>query len=274
MTRHAEARFHAARFHATLARILYDPLSWLPVDVLARAERSRGGGASPHRSTSASIASRNHALLDAYGLDVELDLARDDLASAWVEHWWALRRIALLIGCRCLRDAIVAARRWTALDPGARAFAILPMLAPPASSLMRAADIDETVLTAQGYVIMQSTFAHHRVFIAQTTHDPHASRIHVHAPSNSHAARQSSTDADPRHVPMPSSLSLPSLPSLPLPPPLPRALRQRLRLMFEHEHRLLDGIEVQPILAPFRTLIESAIRHAENPAYARAASAH
>jgi type III secretion system OrgA/MxiK family protein len=133
------------RFPAQLLRVMYDPLAYA------------GPGTHAARTGTASAAWENRRLIEQHQLACRIDFAIDPEQNWWIEHWSSLRRIAFLIGCRCLRDRLAAERRLLHLDAVARRFALLPIVAPQASiRLAQGRCADDTVLHAQGFRVIDS----------------------------------------------------------------------------------------------------------------------
>jgi type III secretion system OrgA/MxiK family protein len=128
------------RLRAQLLRVMYDPLAYA------------APGTHEVLPGTASAAWDNQRFIERHRLVCRIDFAIDTESRWWIEHWSSLRRIAFLIGCRCLRDTLVAERRLLQLDAVARQFALLPIVAPRAA--IRPAHgrgTDDTVLHAQGF---------------------------------------------------------------------------------------------------------------------------
>lgn len=139
----------SGRLTAQLLNVMYDPLAYAAPS--ARSAVPRTGP----------IAWQNRKLIEYHGLACRIDFAPDVEHAWWIEHWPSLRRIAFLIGCRCLRDTLVAERRLLYLDPAARRFALLPVVAPAAKAeLLPGQAVDDLVLHAQGFLIVDTLSAH------------------------------------------------------------------------------------------------------------------
>lgn len=144
-----------------LLQILYAPASWMPAHALAHGAWPQGARAHDARAQRIAAAWINHSIVATLAPDAspEGDLARalerHGPVCAWLSHWGALRRAAYLIGCRSLRGELVTTRQFLKIDQRARAFALLPIVAPrPLPTLARAEPIDATVLAAQGYLTL------------------------------------------------------------------------------------------------------------------------
>jgi type III secretion system OrgA/MxiK family protein len=141
--------FAPGRLTAQLLSVMYDPLAYA-----APSARSAVPGAGP-------IAWQNRKLIEYHGLACRIDFAPDVEHAWWIEHWPSLRRIAFLIGCRCLRDTLVTERHLLHLDPAARRFALLPVVAPPVNAVFSSGQpVDDLILHAQGFRILYTLSAH------------------------------------------------------------------------------------------------------------------
>ncbi|WP_175107160.1 hypothetical protein [Pararobbsia alpina] len=130
---------------AQLLRVMYDPLFYA-----APSARE----ACP---TTGSAAWQNRKLIEHHRLACRIDFTLDAERSWWIEHWSSLRRIAFLIGCRCLRDTLATEGGLLHLDPVARRFALLPIVAPHASAKpLHGRRADDAVLHAQGFGVIGS----------------------------------------------------------------------------------------------------------------------
>jgi type III secretion system OrgA/MxiK family protein len=133
------------RLPAQLLRVMYDPVAYAEASTYEA------------RSGTASVAWENRRLIEQHQLACRIDFTIDAEQNWWIEHWSSLRRIAFLIGCRCLRDTLVAERHLLRLDAVARRFALLPIVAPRASiQLAQGRCTDDTVLHAQGFQVIDS----------------------------------------------------------------------------------------------------------------------
>jgi type III secretion system OrgA/MxiK family protein len=125
---------------AALLRVMYDPLAYAAPDTH---EARQGTGP---------VAWENQRFIERHRLVCRIDFPIDAESGWWIEHWTLLRRIAFLVGCRCLRDILAAERRLLNLDTAARRFALLPIAAPRAGvKLSQSRRVDDALLHAQGF---------------------------------------------------------------------------------------------------------------------------
>jgi type III secretion system OrgA/MxiK family protein len=133
------------RFAEQLLRVMYDPLAYAS-STSCEAE-----------DTMDWIAWQNRQLIERHHLICRIDFTIDAELGWWLEHWASLRRIAFLIGCRCLRDTLAAERRLLHLDSLARQFALLPIVAPHVNSKrLCGRGADDLALHAQGFYVLES----------------------------------------------------------------------------------------------------------------------
>jgi type III secretion system OrgA/MxiK family protein len=140
--------FASGRLTAQLLNVMYDPLAYAAPS--ARSAVPRTGP----------IAWQNRKLIEHHGLACRIDFAPEVEHAWWIEHWPSLRRMAFLIGCRCLRDTLVAERHLLHLDPAARRFTMLPVVAPSTSAgFLPGQPIDDLILHAQGFRLIDTLSA-------------------------------------------------------------------------------------------------------------------
>ena len=137
----------------------------------------------------------------------------------WIDHWWQLRRIAYLMGCRIARASLIASTRYARLDPVARAFVLSPVLAPPLAPLSLS-HVDEHPVARHG----DSLECPSPIDLTLVTQGYRC--LHAHTIE------------------------------------LPRALGQRLNLMFSDARDVIERTGALPGIIRFQTLIESATYHA------------
>lgn len=116
---------------SAMRRVLFDPLSWLPDACTPIVVPAPALSVWRSRASALAAAWINQVIIDTHGLTCVIAPCERASIEPWIDRWWRLRRMAYLIGCRCLRSELVVRQRFGSLDPRARAFALLPVAAPP-----------------------------------------------------------------------------------------------------------------------------------------------